>query len=165
MEIKKVINLLESFIKNPSQGLPEEIFLFATRITPMVNVDLLIKNEQNQTLLTWRDDGYFQPSWHVSGGVIRYKEAISDRIKAVAKSELGAEVRFKKEPLVVNEIMCPFKNRSHFISLLYECKLTSPLDENLEFKKGVPKPGQWKWHNKCPDNIIPVHKMYQKFID
>jgi len=52
MEIKKVINLLESSIKNSSQGLPEDIFLFVSRITPMVNVDLLIKNEQNQTLLT-----------------------------------------------------------------------------------------------------------------
>lgn len=164
MEIKKTINLLESFIKNPSRGLPEDIFLFVTRITPMVNVDLLIKNELNQTLLTWRKDGLFPASWHIPGGIIRHKEKIADRIKVVAKKELRAEVKFKKEPLAVNEVMCPFKNRSHFISLLYQCKLISPLDESLKFKKGIPKPGQWKWHNKCPENIISVHKMYKKFI-
>jgi len=166
MEIKKVINLLESSIKNSSQGLPEDIFLFVSRITPMVNVDLLIKNEQNQTLLTWREDGYYPPSWHIPGGIIRYKEAISDRIKAVAKNELGARVKFKKEPLAINEVIIPKrKNRGHSISLLYECALTSPLDKNLKYEKGIPKPGQWAWHSKCPKNIISVHKMYRKFLN
>ena len=166
MEIKNIIDLLESSIKNPRQGLSEEIFLFVSRITPIINVDLLIKNEQNQTLLTWREDGYYPPSWHIPGGIIRYKEAISDRIKAVAKNELGARVKFKKEPLAVNEVIIPKrKNRGHFISLLYECALTSPLDKNLKYEKGIPKPGQWAWHSKCPKNIISVHKMYRKFLN
>ena len=82
----------------------------------------------------------------------------------MAKKELGAKLTFKREPLAVNEIILPFKNRGHFISLLYQCKLISSLDKNLKFKNGVPKPGQWTWHSKCPDNIIPVHKMYQRFI-
>jgi len=166
MEIKNIIDLLESSIKNPRQGLSEEIFLFVSRITPIINVDLLIKNEQNQTLLTWREDGYYPPSWHIPGGIIRYKEAISDRIKAVAKNELGARVKFKKEPLAINEVIIPKrKNRGHSISLLYECALTSPLDKNLKYEKGIPKPGQWAWHSKCPKNIISVHKMYRKFIN
>jgi len=164
--IRKVISLLESLIKNPSEGLPEDIFLFVSRITPMINVDLLIKNKQNHTLLTWRDDTYRSAGWHVPGGIIRYKETISDRINAVAKSELGADVKFKKDPLAINEIIIPLrKNRGHFISLLYECKLISSLNKNLKFEKGVPKPGQWAWHNKCPDNIISVHKIYRKFIN
>ena len=166
MEIKNIIDLLESSIKNPRQGLSEEIFLFVSRITPIINVDLLIKNEQNQTLLTWREDGYYPPSWHIPGGIIRYKEAISDRIKAVAKNELGARVKFKKEPLAINEVIIPKrKNRGHSISLLYECALTSPLDKNLKYEKGIPKPGQWAWHSKCPKNIISVHKMYRKFLN
>lgn len=164
MEIKEAINLLESLIKNPSHGLPEDIFLFVTRITPMVNVDLLIKNKKNQTLLTWREDGLFPSSWHIPGGIIRHKEKIADRIEAVAKKELGAKLTFKKEPLAINEIMCPFKNRDHFISLLYQCKLITSPDKNLQFKKGIPKPGQWAWHSRCPNNIIPVHKIYQKLI-
>lgn len=164
MEIKKAINLLESLIKDPSQGLPEDIFLFASRITPMINVDLLIKNEKNQTLLTWRDDGYYLAGWHIPGGIIRYKEKIAHRIQVVAAKEFGAKLTFKREPLAVNEIMFSFKNRAHFISLLYQCKLISSPDRNLKFKKGTPKPGQWAWFSKCPDNIIPVHKIYQEFI-
>ena len=167
MEIKNIIDLLESSIKNPRQGLSEEIFLFVSRITPIINVDLLIKNEKNQTLLTWRDDKYHGPGWHIPGGIIRYKETIAQRIRAVAKNELGVRIKFKKEPLAINEVIHPpkRKNRGHCISLLYECKLISPPDKNLKYEKGIPKSGQWTWHNKCPDNIISVHEMYRKFIN
>jgi colanic acid biosynthesis protein WcaH len=61
LEIKEIIKLLEAHINNPSEGLPEEVFLFVSRITPMINVDLLIKNERKGTLLTWRDDGIYPP--------------------------------------------------------------------------------------------------------
>ena len=34
--------ILNKLIKNPHLGLPNPIFYFVTRITPMVNVDLLV---------------------------------------------------------------------------------------------------------------------------
>jgi colanic acid biosynthesis protein WcaH len=166
LETTELIKLLEAKIKNPSEGLPEEIFLFISRITPMINVDLLIKNERKDTLLTWRDDDIFSPGWHIPGGIIRYKETISNRILAVAAGELGAKVEFDKGPLAINEVIHPSRKvRGHFISLLYECRLTSSLDEKLRYKKGNPKPGEWAWHHKCPDNIIPIHEMYRKYIE
>ena len=58
LELTKIIDKLESSIQNPSKGLPEEVFLFVSRVTPLINVDLLIKNERNQTLLTWRADNF-----------------------------------------------------------------------------------------------------------
>ena len=165
MEMKKIIESLESLIKDPSEGLPEDVFLFISRITPIINVDLLVKNEQNQTLLTWRDDGYWPAGWHIPGGIIRYKETTSDRINVVAASELGARIEFKKDPLAINQVIHPSRRvRGHFISLLYECTLTSSLDEDLRYGKGIPKPGEWAWHSKCPDDIIPVHEMYREFI-
>lgn len=164
-EIKKIIASLEPLLGNPKKGLPEEAFLFVSRITPIINVDLLIKDKKGRTLLTWRDDDYHRPGWHIPGGVIRYKETISQRIKAVALSELGTHVRFKKEPLAVNEVIISTRgNRGHFISILYQCTLLGPPDENLRFRGGRPRPGQWAWHKRCPENIISVHKMYQKFI-
>ena len=166
MEIKQIIDLLESRIGNPSEGLPEDLFLFISRITPLVNVDLLIKNEKNHTLLTWRDDGYYAPGWHIPGGIIRYKESIADRLKAVSARELGAEITFEKEPLAVNEFVHPSRRvRGHFISLLYACRLVSPLDENMKFEEGLPKPGEWAWHSRCPDDIISIHgEMYREFM-
>ena len=165
MGIKELIDSLESLIENPSKGLPDDIFLFITRMTPIVNVDLLIKNDQHQTLLTWRDDGYYPPGWHIPGGIIRYKETISDRIIAVARSELGAEIEFKNDLLAINEVILPSRvDRAHFISLLYECTLISSLDKNLRYEEGIPNLGEWSWHEKCPNDIIPVHEMYRKFI-
>ena len=164
MELSKIIKKLESSVKNPSKGLPEELFLFVSRITPLINVDLLIKNEQNQTLLTWRDNGFWSPGWHVPGGIIRYKEKIAERVKAVAKNELGAEVEFNPAPLEINEVILTRETRGHFISLLYQCRLVTQPDENLRCKSNSPKPNEWMWHSSCPANIIQVHEMYRKFI-
>ncbi len=162
---KNIIRQLESGIKNPQQGLSEEIFLFISRIHPIINVDLLIKNEIKHTLLTWRDDGFYPAGWHIPGGIVRYKEKISDRIIAVAANELGVKISFEREPLTIKEVIHPSrKNRGHFISLLYECRLRSPLDKKLKFKKGIPQPGEWAWHERCPSNLISVHEMYRKFI-
>jgi len=166
MNLHEAIESLNKQIADPSLGLPEELFLFVSRITPLVNVDLLIKNEQGQTLLTWRDDGYWAPGWHVPGGIIRYKETMADRVKAAAKKELGAEVEFDPVPLAVNEcIIKSRKDRGHFISFLYRCKLTTPLDESLRCDNSKsPKPDQWLWHDSCPDNMIEVHEMYRRYI-
>lgn len=163
--VEKEMEILESVIQNPTKGLPEEIFLFVSRITPMINVDLLIKNDQNQTLLTWRDDGYYSAGWHVPGGIIRYKEKIVDRVRAVAKIELGAEVYFNDAPLAINEVIHDTrKSRGHFISILYRCSLTTQPDESLRCKDSLPHQNEWMWHNACPDDIISVHEMYRTLI-
>lgn len=164
-EIRQSIELLESAIQDPTKGLPKDVFLFATRITPMINVDLLIRNERNETLLTWREDEYYGPGWHVPGGIIRFKETVATRIRAVAACELGASVEFKKEPLAINEIMNTARDtRGHFISLLYNCVLTSPLDPAIEYKTGPTRNGQWAWHAGCPVNLITVQEMYRWMI-
>lgn len=166
MDSTEAIKRLEACIDDAHKGLPEEVFLFISRITPLINVDLLIKDERNRTLLSWRDDGYFPPAWHVPGGIIRFKETAADRIRAVAKSELGAKVRFEPVPLAIREVIDPIrKNRGHFISLLYRCDLVSPPDENLRHLGGAPRKDQWAWHANCPDNILDVQEMYREFID
>lgn len=163
--LKKMLARLEASIENPSEGLPEDIFLFITGITPMINVDLLIKNRHRHTLLTWRDDGYYPASWHIPGGIIRYKETIEDRIHAVAANELGAGISFECAPLAVNQVIHPSRRaRGHFISLLYGCSLTRPPRAELRYPGGDPEPGQWAWHDRCPDNLIPVHAIYRKYI-
>jgi ADP-ribose pyrophosphatase YjhB (NUDIX family) len=165
LNLKKIIDALESNIHDPRKGLPEEVFLFISRISPLINVDLLIKNEQSQTLLTWRDDQYCEPGWHIPGGIIRYKETFADRIRAVAKSELGAEAEFNPIPIAINElIIAETRDRSHFISLLYSCRLLTQPAESLRHNGDFPHRGEWMWHDSCPDNILKGHEMYRKFI-
>ena len=165
LNLRKAIDVLESSIQDPSKGLPEEVFLFISRITPLINVDLLIKNDENQTLLTWRDDVYCDPGWHIPGGIIRHKETFADRIKAVAKNELGAEVEFNPIPLAMNEVIIKKRrNRSHFISLLYSCRFLTQPAEKLRCNGNSPKHAEWMWHDTPPDNILKVHEMYRNFI-
>lgn len=156
----KLIDELDEIIKNPNSGLPEEVFLFASRITPMINVDLLIRNSNNEILLTWRVGDYYSPGWHIPGGVVRYKESINDRVNHVAKIELGTEVEFNPKPILVSEVIrSPERlNRGHFISFLFECKLKMPPVRQEKY-------GDFEWFKKCPENIIPVHTMYKDVIN
>ena len=164
MEIKKAINLLESLIKDPSEGLPEDIFLFISKITPMINVDLLIKDEKGRTLLAWRDDEYAGKGWHIPGGIIRFKETLETRLKKVIKSEIDAQVQFEPVPIAINEMINKKEDiRGHFISILYKCSLSSsfvPENKGLTEKD----PGFLKWHKNCPDNLLKFHEIYRKYL-
>jgi len=165
MDIQQLIGQLEAMVEDPCQGLPEDLFLFISRIIPMVNVDLLIQNPAGQSLLTWRDDGYEAPGWHLPGGILRFKEPIARRIQAVAATELGARVRFDQGPLAVNEIRHPTRKvRGHFISLLYRCVLESPPEPGLQSTGSHPLPGQWAWHCGCPAELLAVHDIYRPYL-
>lgn len=156
MNINEAIQFLDGQIPNPKVGLPEEIFLFVSRITPLVNVDLLIKDEKGRTLLSWRNNATDGIGWHVPGGIIRFKEKIETRIKMVAQNEIGTTVEFDPTPITINEVICKQNVRGHFISLLYKCFLTG---------KYVPQNKNLKWHGSCPKNLIKLHqKIYKKFI-
>jgi len=160
-EIDEILRVIE----NPKKGLPEEVFLFLSQLTPMVNVELLIKDRLKGTLLTWRHDEFYGPDWHLPGGVIRFKELAETRVKKVAEKELSASVAFNNKPIELNEIMNKERDvRGHFLSLLYECKLTSPLNKTNMFDANSPKNGNWCWFKKCPENLIYQHEIYRDKI-
>lgn len=165
-EWSKAIGALDSAIQDASRGLPEDVFLFLSRMLPLVNVDLLIRDEARRTLLTWRDDAFYGPGWHVPGGIIRFRETAADRIRKTAQVELGADVDFAPDPIAIFEAIDPErKTRGHFISLLYRCTLLGPPAAELQYVSGVPAAGQWSWHAVCPPDMIDVHRRYAKFID
>jgi ADP-ribose pyrophosphatase YjhB (NUDIX family) len=165
VDLSDIVKQLKSSLADPSQGLPEEVFLFVAGVTPMVNVDLLIRDDAGRTLLTWRDDGFYPPGWHIPGGIVRYKETMAGRVAAVAEIELGTTVDFQPEPLAVNEVIRPeWPVRAHFISFLYNCRLLAPPTESLQHKSGLPQAGQWAWHAGCPDRLLAVQEMYRPFL-
>lgn len=149
------IAFLASQAPDPCKGLPEELFLFASRLTPLVNVDLLIRNELGEVLLTWRDDAIFGKGWHVPGGCIRLGETFADRIAAVAVNELGAAVTFVPTPLGVFETLDKTRvSRTHHVTLLFNCVLVGKPDSQRQCITALPKPGYWKWHAKCPFDLL-----------
>jgi colanic acid biosynthesis protein WcaH len=162
------IKNLEKFIKNPQKRLPDNIFLFISRITPLINVDLLIKDKNKGILLTWRSKGEkYSEGWHFPGGIIRFRETAVKRVLEVAKNELKAKILLNKKPILISEIILIQRNRSHFISLLYSCTLISE-PKIKECDDNSPRPGEYMWHKKCPKNIIKPHYCYKslfKFYD
>jgi colanic acid biosynthesis protein WcaH len=159
-----LIEALEATLDSPRTGLPEDVFQFVSRLTPLINVDLLITDDRSRTLLTWRDDEFFDAGWHVPGSIIRYKETMADRIRACAREELGAAVAWDEAPLLVSEGMLAQVTRGHLIALLFRCRLLNDPAEHLRADSDSPKPGEWRWHDRCPPNLIDVQKPYARFL-
>jgi ADP-ribose pyrophosphatase YjhB (NUDIX family) len=165
MTLPDAIHLLDHLAGDPRTGLPEELFLFISRMTPLVNVDLLLQDPHHRTLLTWRSDDHYGAGWHIPGGIIRYQETAHQRIRETARLELGASVDFEPDPVAVMESFARERNRGHFISLLYRCRLTSPLDPHRQAVTHPPAPGNWRWHTGAPADLLEVHHMYQRFME
>jgi ADP-ribose pyrophosphatase YjhB (NUDIX family) len=164
-KIQEAFGALDAWVPTPVDGLPEEFFLFVSRFTPIVNVDLLIRDDRERTLLTWREDEYYGSGWHVPGGIIRYKESAEDRIRATARREIGADVAFDPEPIAIEQAVEPGRReRGHFISLLYRCRLLGAPDPALRYPGGAPARDQWAWHEGSPPDLIAVQDRYRRFL-
>ena len=166
-KIADAVAVINECLPDSKLGLPDDIFYLVSRLTPMINVDLLIVNERNEKLLTWREDQFYGPGWHIPGGIIRFKELAETRISKVADLELGATVSWEPRPMVVREIMNPHRDiRGHFISMVYKCKLTGPL--SLEDKAPDTAQllnGQWRWFASMPANMIRPHLQFKELIN
>jgi ADP-ribose pyrophosphatase YjhB (NUDIX family) len=155
-----------NLIPDPKSGLPQEAFYFVSQLTPMINVDLLIKNKYGHTLLTWREDKFYGPGWHLPGGIIRFKERIEERLIKVAYTELGCSIRFAPAPIHVQELMNKTRDiRGHFISLLFLCELSGEPDVTKQANASTKTNGQWAWHEKSPPDLINAHESFRVFID
>ncbi|MCM1251856.1 MAG: NUDIX domain-containing protein [Clostridium sp.] len=161
--LKYMLAKIAEYIDDPTKGLPEEIFLFATQITPMINVDLLVRDKDGRILLSWRNDEYCGTGWHVPGGIIRYKESANHRIEQVALKELGCRVKHSDKPIEIMELISDNTARSHFITLVYECEIDGELFlEHQTCKKG--EVGYLAWHDFFPEDMINVHYAYKNYF-
>lgn len=158
------IAALKKYITDPTAGLPEEIFRFVTTLTPMVNVDLLVRDGDGRVLLTWRDD--LGGGWHIPGGIVRLNETLADRLAKTASKELGCTAEFSESPVEVKEFIFPeLAERSHFISFLYSAKLTSAPPAELHSISGKAAPGQYRWFGSAPEDLLSYHNYYRKYLN
>ena len=165
-DLSLLLERVSQHVADPRVGLPQELFYFVSSLTPMVNVDLLIKNKKGQTLLTWRADRFHGPAWHIPGGIIRFKETIGDRIEKVAKSEIGCGVRFSEVPMDVRGLVNTERDvRGHFISLLYVCELQGDPAPSMKADLADPRAGEWAWHETAPHNLIKAHETFRQLIN
>lgn len=162
---EKALDEILEEIPNPKLGLPEKVFEFASSIVPMVNVDLLIRNEKGEILLAWRDDKFAGPVWHIPGGIIRFGETMRERIQKVAMQEVGTAVDVLGDAACVREIFSEHRERGHFISFLYECApLAGAVIATQE--KERPQAGDLRWFGACPANFIECQRAaYQMYFN
>ena len=130
-----IATLVEA-VPEPSLGLPDSVFYYISRTTPLVNVDLLIKDENGRTLLSWRNDQYAGIGWHLPGGIVRFKERLETRVEKVAETEIGTAVRFDPRRLPFTRL---FMRSMKFAVISYRfCTNASfPAHSNRE-TKGCP---------------------------
>jgi hypothetical protein len=148
-------------LPDPRNGLPDAVFEFVRKVTPLVNVDLLVQDIEGRTLMAWREDEY-GVGWHIPGGIVRFFEQASHRIAAVADRELGAEVEAENDPCDVVQYFIP---RGHFISLLYRCKLRGKLgNAHLLYGGGKPRNGVITWITGIPEELYPVQTPYKRWL-
>jgi ADP-ribose pyrophosphatase YjhB (NUDIX family) len=157
--MKNLIDDLESYVENPKIGLQEELFYFVGRLTPFVNVDLLVRDTTGNVVFTWRNDEHSGTGWHLPGGIIRFQETFIERIKHVATNEIGITLDRIDGPCAINQIIdISARERSHFISLLFEC----PLDnENSLLLQKINKDNKnMLLSSEVPNNLLKKHQIY-----
>jgi colanic acid biosynthesis protein WcaH len=149
-------------MSDPQNGLPDEVFHFIRKVTPLINVDLLIRRDKS-TLLAWREDEYEQ-GWHIPGGIVRFREAFQSRIDAVARTEIGVTVESEPSPCDLTELR--HHPRGHFISLLYRCTLTSEIDPARIYSgQGKPTNGILSWIEGVPHDLYSAQLFYRDWLE
>jgi len=142
-------------------GMAVPLFLAVSRLTPLVNVDLLVSDADRRLLMTWRADSFYGPGWHVPGGILRFKEPAAHRIAEVARTELGVQVDPASEPWRVLELTSTERDvRGHFITLAYPCRLMGALPGHRRATEHPAQPGQWAWFDQLPSDTIHQHRVY-----
>lgn len=162
-ELRRTLNTIANTLPDPRQGLSDPVFEFALKITPMINVDLLVQDAARRVLLAWRRDPYGE-GWHVPGGIIRFNEPMHCRISETARLELGAAVEADDQPMHVHQFFSP--PRGHFISLVFPCRFTGePPPATAFWNERAPSPGDLGWFAAAPADLYPTHRAYAELLN
>ncbi len=67
-------------------------FLRIVEATPLVSIDLILRNERGEVLLGRRNNKPAQGLWFVPGGRIRKNERVAEALRRISRRELGVEI-------------------------------------------------------------------------
>ena len=67
-------------------------FLRIIEATPLVSIDLIVRNEKGEALLGHRRNRPAQGFWFVPGGRIRKNERVNEALLRISRRELGMEI-------------------------------------------------------------------------
>lgn len=125
--------------------LSNTVFKNIVQNTPLVSIDLIIKNDQDLILLGKRKNRPAQGYWFVPGGRIRKNESLAMAFKRLTIDELGQAFSIDEvsalgvfEHLYVDSIFGD-KLSTHYIVLAYELSIdytleTLPLEQHHKYQ-------------------------------
>lgn len=114
--------------------LTAEVFLEVVRLTPLVSVDLVVRNAAGQVLVGLRENRPAQHCWFVPGGRVCKDEHIAEALGRVSESELGVRIGVEEtrflgvyEHLYADNFAGQPGFSTHYIVLAHEVLLEQPL--------------------------------------
>ncbi|GAA6184556.1 GDP-mannose mannosyl hydrolase [Aliiglaciecola sp. NS0011-25] len=115
--------------------------------TPLVSIDLVITNENNEALLGQRLNRPAKGYWFVPGGRILKDEPLTEAFKRLTEEELGEVFTMEQATLLgpydhfYQDNVFGDEFSTHYVAIAYKLKLTQPL-ENLPLDK---QHGSYQW--------------------
>ncbi len=96
--------------------------------TPLVSIDLVVRNAQGEVLLGLRRNRPAQGCWFVPGGRIRKDERLREALARIARVELGVEVIAGRllgvyEHLYEDNALGIAGLGTHYVVIGYQCEL------------------------------------------
>lgn len=70
----------------------DDEFLRIVDATPLVSIDLILRNERGEVLLGQRLNRPAQGTWFVPGGRIRKNERVQEALRRISERELGVPI-------------------------------------------------------------------------
>jgi ADP-ribose pyrophosphatase YjhB (NUDIX family) len=135
-------------LQHPHKDLPLPVFESLCNIMPVIGCEIIIRDDKNRLLLTWRDDKWYH-GWHFPGGLLRAGDTFKYRINQTAIRELG--VKIKKITFLKPLNSGRRDSRGYGVSLIFLCQPET-------------KPKIGKFFSKMPNDIISVQRILWKEV-
>ncbi len=152
--------------KQKSIKLDHFTFIEVVKNSPLVSIDLIVRNAQNEVLLGLRNNEPAKNYWFTFGGRIYKNERIAQAFQRIVQEEIGIDVDVKDAQFVgVFEHLYEenFAQESgfgtHYVVLAYEVRLLEP-------HRGLPtvQHHEYRWFRVedvvKAENVHPYTKAY-----
>ena len=129
--------------------LPDETFKSIIQHTPLISIDLIVRNEKSEVLLGKRVNAPAKGYWFVPGGRVRKNETLDDAFVRLVREELGIEsgmTRADAKFLGIFEHFyddCVFDDEfdTHYVVLGYEIVINNAYLDSLPYFQH----GEYDW--------------------
>jgi len=119
--------------------LPDQVFKTVITSTPLISIDLVVRNKQDQVLLGKRLNAPAKGFWFVPGGRVQKDETLDNAFVRLIKEELGTDIPVKRSEANLLGVYEHFYEENvfdstattHYVVLGYEIQLSEDQVINL----------------------------------